>query len=211
MPDWTPASLRPPRPEDGPFSFFDFNIIVAADANSHPPPRTTKSFDNAVRKYPSLQNELQQLCNSYSDEALAALADALRETIKGRVGRGRARLQAGHPPPANIRAEVQVRRLQGKSESEIARSIEPLLPPGQSKDALRKRAMRVVAQVPERTRETTGRLSYNLALTLWAVKRAERQLKAAVRRGVLSEEEAEQRLEGRKSRFLSRASKRRHP
>lgn len=174
-------------------------------------PVTTKSFESAVRKHPVLREELKHLCEALPGEALAALAGALRASVKGRVRRGRHRLDGiGGLIPAPIRLAVQIRKRHGVPDHWIARAIEHMLPRGQAANApgadssLRKRAQRIVAAVPLSARGGV-RLSFGLALELWALTRARRQLEAAMRRDVLTPEEAEHRYEERKARFMSRA------
>jgi hypothetical protein len=169
-------------------------------------PATTKQFDLALRKYPALplRDELEQLCRFFPADALAALADALRLTVSGHMGRRRPRLEGLGGPPAHIRGAVQVRRQQGLSNVQIARQIADLLPQGLSADARRVRARREVANVPESASKGV-QVSFAAALALWAEHRAVRQLNIAIRRGLLTLEQAERRLEERKSRFMSRA------
>jgi hypothetical protein len=102
---------------------------------------------------------------------------------------------------------VQARRLQGQSETEVIQAVTEMLPAGASRAARRRRAQRAVRQIEPPSRSTTGpRIGYAVALGIWAAQRAQRQLEAAVRRGVLTEEEAAQRSPGRISRFMSRAT-----
>lgn len=275
MSAWTPDSLRPPTLEDGPFYASDFGLVGAADAytgplpvrteyfvviaekvpllddelvrlcRSHPDeglaaladalratvkghigrgrpkkietgrssfhftPVTTKAFEAAVAKYPGLREDLRHLCDALPGGVLGALSDALRVTVKGRVGRGRRTLAGLGGVPAPVRAAVQSRKLRGLPDAQIACEIEHMLPPGQAtnapmaKSSLRKRAQRIVAAI---SFSRSGlRISHALALSFWAIGRAGRQLEAAIRRGVLTEEEAIRRLEERNSRFMSRA------
>ncbi len=285
MPDWTPDSLRPPRPEDAPFYAIDFGMVIAGDGVVHPMPKTTAHFDNVARSDPTLplRDELERLCRTYNEEvlaalanalratvvgmvrrgrprrgsarspagttsafrlspvttqdfdnadrkypalalhdelqglcrtlpstALAALADALRATVAGSTRRGRRRLQGMGGPPALVRAAVQARRRRGLSDNQIAREIEHLFPRGQSDEARRVRVRREVRKVPL-SASTGVQVSHQLALAWWASFRAERQLVAAIRRGCLTEEEAAQRIEERKSRFMSFAQQGRLP
>lgn len=168
---------------------------------------STKHFDAIVRKNPilPLRNELDRLCHTLPPEALSALGDALRETVKSFVKPGVNMLEGLGGPSAHIRIAVQTRRNRGVSDAQIVREIEHLLPLGQSPSSQRKRAERVVGKIP---RSTSSGPKYGLIVvqSFWAIERADRQLKAALKRGLLTEEEVEQRREERKSRFMSRAS-----
>lgn len=170
----------------------------------------TKHFDASARKNPTLplRDELEHLCRTLSREALLALGEALRETVAGHVKKGAMKLEGLGGSPARIRAAVQTRRNRGLSDAQIAREIEHLLPPGQSAPSRRKRAQREVAGIPRPTGAGPA-LSFEQTYEQWAITRAARQLEAVLKRGLLTKEEAEQRLEARKSRFMSRASSQR--
>ena len=166
----------------------------------------TKHFDTAVRKNPilPLRNELDRLCHTLPPEAVSALGDALRETVRAFVKRGIDTLEGLGGPSAHIRVAVQTRRNRGVSDAQIVREIEHLLPLGQSASSRRKRAERVVDGIP-RSISSGPRFGIVVIQAFWAIARADRQLEAALKRGRLTEEEVEQRREERKSRFMSRA------
>ncbi len=173
-------------------------------------PVTTKQFDNAALKFPDLplRDELGRLCGTFPTRALAALADALRATVAGHVKRRPPRLQGMDRAPSHIRAAVQAHRRKGMGDAQIAREIAHLLPRGQGETSRRKRALREVAKIKPPAGPGVD-VSFPIALDWWADLRAERQLVAAVNRGLLSVAEAERRWEGRKSLFMSRAQGRR--
>ena len=90
---------------------------------------STKQFDAAVRKNPilSLRNELDRLCRTLPPEALSALGDALRETVKGFVEPGTDTLEGLGGPSAHIRIAVQTRRNRGNLRSSRSRLAQPYI------------------------------------------------------------------------------------
>ncbi len=104
MSNWTPDSLRPPTPEDAPFYAMDFGIVIAGDGVVHPLPKTTQHLDNAVRRFTELplREELSRLCSLFNEEALSAIANALRQTVAGHVKRQRPRSERSAHPAAEI-------------------------------------------------------------------------------------------------------------
>ena len=165
----------------------------------------TKHFANVQRKYRQLDlpGELQRLNELFPEAALFAIARALLRALHGHSVRGRPRLQDFAGVPAETRAFVQVRRLSGRPDLEIARCLEARLEAGQGRLSLRKRAQREVASVPR----TPGRCNFSLAMAtvFWAIARAERQIELVSRRFPITESQALACFEVRKSRFMSRA------
>ena len=195
---WTPASRRPPRPEDGPFHGADFGSFVHGTAWVGVLPKSTKQFDEVAKRTPALKDELARLCQTFRPEHLSALADALRASARGAIKRGPREKEI----PADIILEIKALLYQGVDPSEIARRVVPRIPSTSAAAGL-KRAQREVKQWIGH--KPGFRISHELALKWWACSEAKRQLTEEIDNGALSEAEAIERLEGRISEIMSRA------
>jgi hypothetical protein len=199
MAKWTIDSDRPPAPDDGPFYGADLNLYMHADAWVSVAPKTTKQFDQAALKNPTLKEELKRLCQSFPPEHLSALADALRPSAKGAIKRGPREKALESAVVTTIKAMLQA----GKKPGEIAKAIAPQIP-SLSPEGQLKRARR---EVKRWSGYKPGfQVSHQIALQRWAVHQAAGQLEEEVTRGTLTEAEAMDQLLGRVSAIMSRAS-----
>ncbi len=190
---------QPPGPEDAPFRAADFNVFVHVTAWVGVQPKPTKQFEQIAKQAPELRDELERLCQKFRPEHISALAEALHASAKGAIRRGPRKREL----PAEVVGRVKALLHQGMAPSEIARQIEPMMP-GLSPQARLKRAHREVAQWVGHKSGFT--VNYHLALQWWATLEARRQLDEEIRSSALSESEALERVSGRISEIMSRAS-----
>lgn len=198
MADWSIGSRRPPRPEDGPFYLADLGLIVHGEVEIKTAPRKTKSFEKALKKHPSLGDELNRLCTTFTPECLSALSDALQTSVKGSVKRGPRK----NGLSADLVMTIKSMLFAGKEPAVVARAISSKVP-GTSPESRLKRAHREVRQwVGKRS---TAQASIGVALAIWACAEAARQLDEEVNAGILDDARAQGMLEGRISEIKSRA------